>query len=368
MKGQDEMKKILVWGTGDFAHQFMENGYKEEGGDIVGFVETSKSKDMFMQKPVYSSHELSALEYDYIIIANSYGLEIYTLCSKLNIDVSKLIFLYSMPRRVGCIEDSVLKEILSEKGYDDYCMRFRLKPRLKKHPRQQGDDFVYEDAAQYQKLNKRPNFAIQEKYMWPIATDKYAEAGIMDGYFYQDLWAARLVHKSGAKKHFDIGSSVAGFVAHLLAMDIDVTVIDVRKFPGETENLHTIVDDATYLRQIPDESIESMSALCSLEHFGLGRYGDPIDPEACFKCFDAIQRKMKKGGKLYISVPVGSDRVEFNAHRIFYASTIIECFPDMELLEFSCCEDGKMEYHVDIHKYDEDKVDYRMGLFYFVKK
>ena len=48
-----------------------------------------------------------------------------------------------------------------------------------------------------------------------------------------------------------------------------------------------------------------MSALCSLEHFGLGRYGDAIDPEACFKCFDQIQKKLKKGGNLYISLPVG---------------------------------------------------------------
>lgn len=359
------MRKLLVWGTGDYARQFMENQYRG-GEDIIGFVETSKSKDVFMQKPVYSSNELPTLEYDYIIIANSYGLEIYTLCIELNIDVSKLIFLYRIPDRLGCMENSVLKEILTEQSYSDYCIRFRLKPRPKMHPRQLGDDFVYEDAEKYQRLNKRSNFAIREEYMYPIATDKYDVAGTMDDYFWQDLWAAKLVYKSGVKKHFDIGSSIAGFIAHLLSMDVDVTVIDVREFPGEAENLHTIVDDATYLSQIPDESIESMSALCSLEHFGLGRYGDPVDPEACFKCFDAIQRKMKKGGRLYISVPVGYERVEFNAHRIFYPSTIIECFSGMELREFSCCEGGKINYHADIHKYDN--VDDRTGLFYFVKE
>ena len=363
------MKKLLVWGTGDFANQFISDGYQ---GEIIGFIETIKSKDTFMQKPVYGSDEIPENGYDYIVVANSYGTEIYSLCIKQDIDLSKLIFLYRIQNRVGCIEEAVLKEILSEKSYDDYCIRFRLKPKPKpeppKHPRQQGDDFVYEDAEKYQKLNKRPNFAIQEKYMWPIATDKYAMAGAMNDYFWQDLWAARLVRKSGVKKHLDIGSSIDGFIAHLLSMDIDVTVIDIREFPGEVENMHTIVDDATYLRQIPDESVESMSALCSLEHFGLGRYGDPIDPEACFKCFAAIQKKMKRGGKLYISVPVGSERVEFNAHRIFYASTIIECFSDMVLQEFSCCEEGKIEYHVDIHKHNNRKIDDRTGLFYFVKK
>lgn len=86
-----------------------------------------------------------------------------------------------------------------------------------------------------------------------------------------------------------------------LIAEIDVTMIDVRKFPGEVEGLDTIVDDATTLHQIPDESIESMSALCSLEHFGLGRYGDAIDPEACFKCFANIQKKLKKGASIHLS-------------------------------------------------------------------
>ena len=360
------MKRVLVWGTGDFAQQFISDGCE---GDIIGFIETIKTKDTFMQKPVYSSHEIPENGYDYIVIANSYGTEIYSLCIKQDIDISKLIFLYGIERRVGCIEEAVLKEILSEINYDNYCIRFRLKPKPKQQPRQQEHDFIYEDAEKYQEMNKRPNFAIQERYMFPIATDKYEKAGNIDDYFQQDLWAARLIYKSGVKRQVDIGSRLDGFIAHLLAMDIDVTVIDVREFPGEVEKLHTIVDDATYLKQIPDESVESMSALCSLEHFGLGRYGDPIDPEACFKCFDAIQRKLKKGGKLYISVPVGKERVEFNAHRVFYASTIIECFSDMKLEEFSCTTDGVLESHIeDIHKYDNEEYNLPCGLFYFIKK
>lgn len=71
---------------------------------------------------------------------------------------------------------------------------------------------------------------------------------------------------------------------------------------------------------------------------------------------------------MYLSVPIGSERVEFNAHRIFYASTIIECFGDMKLYEFSCCDNEKIEYCVDIHRYDNEQADYKMGLFYFIKK
>ena len=81
-------------------------------------------------------------------------------------------------------------------------------------------------------------------------------------------------------------------------------------------------------------------------------------------------KKLKRGGNFYLSLPIGKERVEFNAHRIFYAETVIENFPSLELKEFSCTAGGEMEYNPDIHQYDNDKHmgDYRYGLFYFKKK
>lgn len=349
------MKKILIWGTGDLAKKFIENTYN---GETLGFIETNKSKESFINKPVYDSRKIPR-EYDYIVVANSYTEEIYTHCLRLGIDTSRLIFLYGMKQRVGCTDQSVLKEILSEKNYTAYCHEFGW----------MDSAFVNHDAELYGRLNQRPRFRIQDQYKWPIISDKYAPAGTLGNYFWQDLWAAKLILKSGLKKHFDIGSRLDGFIAHLLAAGIDVTMIDIREFPGRVEHLHTIVDDATRLHQIPDESIGSMSALCSLEHFGLGRYGDPVDPEACFKCFDNIQKKLKRGGRFYLSVPVGKEHVEFNAHRVFYAGTIIDCFSSLRLEEFSCTSQGEIEYNVDIHQYDDDSHngEWRYGLFYFTK-
>lgn len=349
------MKKILIWGTGNLARRFIEN---KCGGEIIGFVETVKSRNSFMQKPVYEVRKIPKT-YDYIIVANSYVDEILNLCMELDIDLGKVIFLYRTRTYMGCTDASILKEILMERNYTSYCMEFGLSKGT----------FIDEDVKEYQKLNRRVNFNVHDEYMRPIIVDKYANAGEMGNEFWQDLWAAKLIIESGVKKHFDIGSRLDGFIAHLLAAGIDVTMIDIREFPGEIDHLHTIVDDATSLRQIPDESIGSMSALCSLEHFGLGRYGDPVDPEACFKCFDNIQRKLKKGGEFYLSVPVGRERVEFNAHRVFYASTITECFRKLRLKEFSCTSQGKIEYNADIHKYDNDSHngEWRYGLFHFIK-
>ncbi len=347
------MKKLLIWGTGKNTRKLIDNGY---AGEIIGFIETVKTGDLFIGKPIYGSNEIPA-GYDYIIVASSYVSEIHALCLARQIDLSKVIFLYGVKEQKGCCEPEILKEILGEANYTLYCAEYGLIE----------ETFVRADAEKYSRLNRRESFAIQERYMWPVIADKYAPAGTVGNYFFQDLWAARLIVKQGVKEHFDIGSRLDGFIAHLLAAGIDVTMIDVREFPAEIENLHTIVDDATTLRQLEDGSVRSMSALCSLEHFGLGRYGDPIDAEACFKCFENIQKKLQKGGNLYLSVPIGKERVEFNAHRVFFASTIIDCFHGLELKEFSCVFDGKIEYDVDIHKYDDDphNGEWRYGLFHF---
>ena len=351
------MKNILIWGTGNIAQKLIENGVN---GKIIGFIETHKTRDSFRGTQVYGIDDLPAY-YDYIIVANTYVNQIYETCKQKGIDLDKVIFIFGVKERVGLSDLTAIKDILGEKNYTAYCVQFGLLE----------DTFFTNDLDAYEKLNTRESFKIQKQYLWPVIEDKYALAGtVNNNYFWQDLWAARLIYKSGVKSHFDIGSRIDGFVTHLLAMDMEVTLIDIREFPICVENLHTIIDDATGLKQIADDSIQSMSALCSLEHFGLGRYGDPIDPEACFKCFREIQQKLKKGGNLYISVPIGRERLEFNAHRVFYASTIIEHFHQLELVEFSCTAAGEIEYNVRVNKYDEDKHNgnYRFGLFHFVKK
>ncbi len=347
--------KLLIWGTGLIARKLIENGIN---GEIVGFIETKRSTDFFRDKPIYDAEQIPD-DYDYIIIANSYTSQIFEWCLNHRMNMERIIFLFWIKERIGLKDLDKIKDILGERNYTDYCAEFDLVYKT----------FFSTDKEMYQKKNRRLSFAIDEPHLWPIISDKYAYAGSISNYFWQDLWAARLIIKSGIKKHFDIGSRLDGFIAHLLAAEIDVTMIDIREFPGEIDHLHTIVDDATNLSQISDESVESISALCSLEHFGLGRYGDPVDPEACFKCFKNIQKKLKIGGNLYISVPVGSERVEFNAHRIFYASTILECFKSLSLEEFSCTAGGTLEYKPDISKYDNDEHsgEYRYGLFHFRK-
>lgn len=344
--------KILIWGTGNYAREMIHNGIN---GKIDGFIETKKTKDLHDGCIVYDADSIPE-GYEYIVVATIYAKEVYETCQKIGLDKSKLVFM----KRCDGIHfnaDIKIRDILGEKNYTLYAAEYG----------QVKNTFWEKDREQYSKMNKRPEFAIREELLHPIIVDKYAENSGMHEYFWQDLWAANYIISDEVKEHYDIGSRVDGFIAHLLAANIKVNMIDVRPFPGEVKNLHTIVDDATMLNHFEDNSISSLSALCSLEHFGLGRYGDPVDPEACFTCFEQIQRKMKRGGKLYISVPIATDRVEFNAHRIFYADTIVQCFNQLNLLEYSAIEDKKINYNVDIHKYDSYEKYYVVGLFRFEK-
>jgi hypothetical protein len=222
------------------------------------------------------------------------------------------------------------------------------------------------DLRHYQRLNNGSSFRVSLRYLFPILTDREESAGMAPGhYFHQDLWAARKIFEQAPKQHVDIGSRVDGFVAHLLVF-MPVTIIDIRQLESGVQGLSFIRDDATDLSTIASDSVKSISSLHAAEHFGLGRYSDPIDPSACFKFMNALQRVLAHGGRLYFSVPVGRERVEFNAHRVFAPKTIVDSFPQLQLLSFSyVADDGNLYEDADVAS--AAKCDYGCGLFQFTK-
>lgn len=58
-------------------------------------------------------------------------------------------------------------------------------------------------------------------------------------------------------------------------------------------------------------------SISSFEHDGLGRYGDPLNPEADIEAMAKMKTIVKKGGILFLAVPVGKDLLCWNAHRIY---------------------------------------------------
>jgi hypothetical protein len=222
------------------------------------------------------------------------------------------------------------------------------------------------DCQAYNKLNQSDKFKIKKEYIMKCY-DWNSEAGNIDGhYFLQDIYMAKKVLANKAVMHYDIGSRIDGFIAHLLT-SMEVTMIDIRPLNVKVEGLNFKQGNATDLSNIKDGTIESLSCLHALEHFGLGRYGDPVNPNAYIKALQEMQRVIKPEGVLYLSVPIGDEeRVCFNAHRVFDPLTIINNLKDMKLLEFAFIKDMEIRTCNPL----ESNVQYGMyscGLFIFKK-
>lgn len=209
-------------------------------------------------------------------------------------------------------------------------------------------------------------FAVRLRNLYPVFTDFGESAGTASGhYFHQDLWAARLIYKRRPHRHVDVGSRIDGFVAHLLVF-MEVDVVDVRPLPAAVRGLRFLQGDGGKLECFADSSVDSISSLHAVEHFGLGRYGDPIDPDACFSAMRALARVLRPGGRLYFSVPIGAERVEFNAHRVFAPATVLDGFSSLRLASFAAVDDdGRMRS--ECKPEDFSGANYACGLFEFTK-
>ena len=209
-------------------------------------------------------------------------------------------------------------------------------------------------------------FSIQLKSIFPVYSDRYMEAGNAKGhYFHQDLWAARKIFGNSPENHVDIGSRVDGFIAHLLVFR-DITVVDVRVLETNVKGLNYVQGDITCL-DFDSNSLESISCLHAIEHIGLGRYGDEIDLDGWMKGLKEMQRVLQPGGKLFLGVPIGVERLCFDAHRVFSPSTIKEALDELEVTDFSFVNDEGDFVKSNVELKDVPRMDYGCGLFEFIK-
>jgi SAM-dependent methyltransferase len=168
---------------------------------------------------------------------------------------------------------------------------------------------------------------------FPILHERTDEGGTMKGhYFHQDLYVARLIYEAKPQRHLDIGSRTDGFVAHV-ATYREIEIIDIRPIKSKVRN---IVFRQADLMQLPQDLVgycDSVSSLHAIEHFGLGRYGDPINYFGYLEALNNIYLILKPGGTFYFSVPIGTQRIEFNAHRVFSVKYLVDLFGEKYQLE-----------------------------------
>ena len=182
-------------------------------------------------------------------------------------------------------------------------------------------------------------------------------------YFYQGAWAARKLKLISPEKHVDIASSV--LMISVLSGFIDTTFVDYRPLKANLKGLSSIPGDILAL-PFSDGSINSLSCLHVIEHIGLGRYGDPLDPMGSIKGALELQRVLEKGGNLLLSLPIGRERICFNAHRVHSPSSVLRLFTSLQLVDFSFVDDAG-QFHENAQLNQAQSLDYGCGLFHFQK-
>lgn len=200
-------------------------------------------------------------------------------------------------------------------------MALRLAKRLKNRIKFYRDYLLFKK----QKEASSHNFVMGE--FWPCLNDWQESSGTASGhYFHQDLLVAQKIYLSNPATHVDIGSRIDGFVAHVASFR-QIEVFDVRPLRSSHSNIVFVQEDFMGDCSKMKDYCDSLSCLHALEHFGLGRYGDPVDYEGHLKGLRNFIGMLRMGGKFYFSVPIGPQRVEFNAHRVFevrYLKDILE--------------------------------------------
>jgi hypothetical protein len=182
-------------------------------------------------------------------------------------------------------------------------------------------------------------------------------------YFYQAAWLARQLVSANPPRHLDIGSDVK--LIGTLSAFIPTEFMDYRPIDTTLPGLVSTRGDILDL-PLANDSVMSLSCLHVVEHIGLGRYGDPVDPEGSRKAMDELGRVIAEGGRLYLSVPVGRERICFNAHRVFSPETILVGFFKLDLISFSLVDD-KGHFWPECTTDQASGLEYGCGMFVFEK-
>lgn len=196
---------------------------------------------------------------------------------------------------------------------------------------------------------------------YPCLIDHLPHTPFDAHYFYQAAWLARRLAVDIPEKHVDIGSDVR--MINVLSAFVPTEFLDYRPLQARLSGLTCGSGNLVALSR-PDGSIRSLSCLHVVEHVGLGRYGDPLDPGGSNKALGELQRVMAPQGRLYLSLPVGRERVCFNAHRVFAPQTIIGTLSGLRLTEFSLVDDDGA-YHESVSPDMAAGMEYGCGLFIF---
>ncbi len=218
--------------------------------------------------------------------------------------------------------------------------------RLAGYPTLTGYWEMKRDLRRFRRLAKEhPATEFPVTGLWPCLGDKQSDAGARPNA--ERLCVAQRIFRNAPRRHVDIGSSISEFAAHVAAFRT-IDIFDIRPLDEPVSNMVFTQMDLMDLAPEYEQCTDSVSSLSVLEHFGLGRYGDPLCYDGHRKGFANITRMLKPGGKFYFSVPLGPQRIEFHAHRVFSMTYLLDWVGADYRVDSFCYTDDRGRFHEDV--------------------
>ena len=210
-----------------------------------------------------------------------------------------------------------------------------------------------------------PRFPLRWGERQPRLDDRTKATPFDAHYVYHTAWAARCVAAIAPEVHVDISSSL--HFCTIVSAFMPVRFYDYRPAALRLSGLVSGQADLSCLR-LATGSVASLSCMHVVEHVGLGRYGDPIDPEGDLKAMAELERVLAPGGSLLFVVPVGRPRIVFNAHRIYAYRQVCDAFATLRLRRFALVgDDPEAGLIEDAPEALADAQAYGCGCFWFEK-
>jgi hypothetical protein len=224
---------------------------------------------------------------------------------------------------------------------------------------------LFEFFFEYSKFKKKNDTRLKMNFLeiYPCLNDKTAGTPFDRHYIYHPAWAARILAQTRPAYHTDI-SSILSF-STIVSAFIPVKFYDYRPAEISLGNFESKAADLKCLH-FESGSIPSLSCMHTVEHIGLGRYGDELDPLGDIKAINEIKRVVVSGGNILFVVPLGNSMIQFNGQRLYTKEQILEYFSDCELIEFTLIPDqGELIINPSSELIKNQK--YSCGCFWFKK-
>ena len=157
-------------------------------------------------------------------------------------------------------------------------------------------------------------------------------------------------HSPQEKSVIVIGSVHPLYEALVYRMGGRPSTVEFRKINHNIPWLETFTVDEFHAAKREYDYGLTISAL---EHDGLGRYGDPIDPNGDLKTMRSYKSYLKKGGLMFLSVPVGQDAVCWNSHRIYGRYRLPMLLDGWEIIDQSGFDPGLFDLGIAGQDYRE---------------